>query len=566
MSKHNIAQTTRLSGAVLTLLAGSALGGELPNGVASGEVRSNSAVLWAKASIPGKLYFDYSTDPNLAGRLTVTRHATDTNLPIKAVVGGLQPDTTYYYCVEDYFLNKSCGKFRTLPKGKVSNGLVFGVLGSLDPYYQIFPGLNNLPAENPALLLDMSAWTDIFAPPIPDWTLYSEFASLYARSLSDYGSYTNAFTAARAASPVFPVLGEDTVYRSFAGGAAAGSDPRFDVTGTYINDSKRYNAAINAFRNYTPVRYQRFGNTGDPRTALKPKLQRSFQVGKDAMFILADFFSFRDPTVAPPTNPFDPAQAAAYYAQAYAPGRTAFGTQQLATIKQALLDAKNRGVRWKFVAPGGMAQDFGVFGGVQFQLGNYALERMELMSFILQNDIRNVVFLSSSNSEFMVNNLGYSAGPGLPQTQINAFEVTAMKSMSNVKRAAGNIVAQAVIAGLLTAAQQQFYEALPIAPDSDDVPNDKDDFVKAIYNQVLSLQGLDTLGLAGSSIQATLKQGDYFSATTMGWTKFEIEPGTQKLTVTAYGLPGPDNDYQANPATYVNQTPQIISQFEVLPQ
>lgn len=65
----------------------------------------------------------------------------------------------------------------------------------------------------------------------------------------------------------------------------------------------------------------------------------------------------------------------------------------------------------------------------------------------------------------------------------------------------------------------------------------KDDLVKAFSNQLLSARyGYDPVGLEGSSINATLLQGDYMAVHTFGWTEFEIAATSQSLTVTTYGI------------------------------
>ena len=56
------------------------------------------------------------------------------------------------------------------------------------------------------------------------------------------------------------------------------------------------------------------------------------------------------------------------------------------------------------------------------------------------------------------------------------------------------------------------------------------------------------------------------STTSYGWTKFCIDPLTQKLTVTTYGIPYyTQADLEANPSAITSYTPTIVSQFEVNP-
>ncbi len=119
---------------------------------------------------------------------------------------------------------------------------------------------------------------------------------------------------------------------------------------------------------------------------------------------------------------------------------------------------------------------------------------------------------------------------------------------------------------------------LPIAPDLDDIPNDKDDFLKLAF-QTLAIGpgGYDPLGLNNNlteesgvigsfDVEANLLQGDYVAAHTFGWTQFDIDPVTQKLTVTTYGIePYSEAELLANPQAILSRTPTIVSQFEVIP-
>lgn len=554
--------------AALALLAGPAAAVELPNGVAAGEVGQTTVVLWAKASGPGSLWFSYATDPAMTQNLVTFPFidVKDADLPAKQPIKGLKRDTVYYYCARDSYRNKSCGHFRTMPSPNATGtGLVFGLAGSLNPLYQVFPGANNLAAADLDFLFDMSADTDVFSD--FDWEGFSQFAGVYAKGLGAHGGFPNAFAAARASTATFPVLTYGAVYDGFAGGADPASDSRFDNTGGFVNETQRYKAATKAFSLFAPVYTRRFGDTQDPRTAFKPSFERSFRVGKDAAFIVLDAYSFRDAPVPGP-DATDQNQIVQYYQQTYASPRTALGAQQLADVKRALDDAQAQGVRWKFVVLGSTMQSFGVYGETKVRMENYALERNELLAHIAQKDIRNVVFLGNEGPLYSVNNLGYQPGPGWPVTPVNAFEVLAPHMGCGCgPGAADALVAAAVQAKLLSEAEQQFYHSLPVAPDTDDIANDKDDFIKTLFNRVLTGQGLDTVGLAGSSLQATLEAGDYLSMHHMGWTKFAIEPGTLKLTVTAYGVPGaPLSTFINDPASLANLVPEVISQFEVLPQ
>jgi predicted extracellular nuclease len=90
------------------------------------------------------------------------------------------------------------------------------------------------------------------------------------------------------------------------------------------------------------------------------------------------------------------------------------------------------------------------------------------------------------------------------------------------------------------------------------------------FTQILALEapiGLnENLPIANGKINANLLQGDYVATETYGWTEFDIDPQTQKLTDTTYGIPFyTEAELQANPAAVTSRTPTIVSQFEVNP-
>ena len=95
--------------------------------------------------------------------------------------------------------------------------------------------------------------------------------------------------------------------------------------------------------------------------------------------------------------------------------------------------------------------------------------------------------------------------------------------------------------------------------------DDKNQFVREVLDARLTPLGFDPVGLEGSGIDATLLQGQYIAAHNYGWSEFEIDPLTQVLTVTTYGVePYTEAELLADP-TIASRTPLIVSQFEVRP-
>ncbi len=99
------------------------------------------------------------------------------------------------------------------------------------------------------------------------------------------------------------------------------------------------------------------------------------------------------------------------------------------------------------------------------------------------------------------------------------------------------------------------------------MPDDRDDYVRAILDRELVEGGYDPIGLDGAPIDATLLQGDYVALHTYGWTEFVIDQETQLLTVTTYGIPTyTETDLVVRPFEVLGSVPQVVSQFAVTPQ
>jgi hypothetical protein len=65
-------------------------------------------------------------------------------------------------------------------------------------------------------------------------------------------------------------------------------------------------------------------------------------------------------------------------------------------------------------------------------------------------------------------------------------------------------------------------------------------------------------GISNGLINAKLLQGSYTATNTYGWTEFDVDPTTQKLTITTYGIPAYSRaELEANPNSVINRTPTI---------
>jgi 3-phytase/alkaline phosphatase D len=557
-----------------------------PNGVASGDVDQDSAVLWTRATILGPLKLEYSTQANfrtVAGTVNLT--VSDGNLPLKTEVTGLTAGTRYFYRFTDAAGTTAQGQFNTAAASGIQAGLRFGVSGDWRGELAPYPAIANADQRGLTFFVELgdTIYADYASPALKnaDGTEKEQAQTLgdYRIKHSEvYGSRwgSNTWGDLRAVTAVFATIDDHEVVNDFQGGVdlanlSAAEQALFGASTGLVNDAPLYDNGLQAFQEYNPLRDEFYGATGDARTAGERKLYRANTYGSDAINIVLDARSFRDQGLPSVANPNDPTQVTNFLVQSFDPSRTFLGRVQVEDLKQDLLQAEQAGVTWKFVNLPEPVQNLGVFAASDRYEG-YAAERTEILKFIDDNDIDNVVFIAADIHGTVVNNLTYQLGPGQTQIATNIFEITTGSVAFDAPF--GPTVAELGAAvGLLTPQQLAFYNSLPVNNDGDSLVNDKDDFIKSLVNSGLTPLGYDPVGLnnnlpqANGLINATLLQGDYVATHSYGWTEFDIDPVTQKLTVTTYGIDAYTRaQLEANPEAITSRQPRIVSQFEVLPQ
>ena len=545
--------------------------------LSSGDVDQDSAVLLAKLNAAGSVTFQVSTDAAF-GTLLVNQvvAVADPLVPAKLQLtnGTLAAGTTYYWRALGADGEVETARFRTPDAVTVQNGFSMGVTGDWRGELAPYPAIKNA----------ASAGLDLFVK-LGD-TIYADYASPavnipQAMTLADYRAKYNEVYSAQAGldawgnlhktTPILVTIDDHEVINDFAGGAPASSDPRFGTTTGLVNDTALYETGMTAFIEYNAIENRTYANTGAaPRTDGEKQLYRYSQQGKDAAVFVLDARSFRDEELAPAASLTDPAAIGNFLVAAANPTRTMLGAPQLAQLKADLLDAQAKGVLWKFVQLPEPIQNFGVLGAEDRYEG-YSAERTELLKFIKTNNLTGVVFVAADIHGSVTNNLTYQDFPGGPQIATNAWEITT-GSVAFDAPFGQTVGALAGAAGLLTPSQTAFYNSLPIAPDTDSSLNDKDDFIKSLINQQVTPLGYDPIGLnnnlaqANGLIDATLVTGDYLVTHGYGWTKFDVDATTSKLTVTTYGVPYYSAaDAAANPASIAALVPTLQAQFTVNP-
>ena len=549
-----------------------------PNGVAAGDTTQNSTVLWTRPANLGDVTFEYSTAADfstIVGTKKVT--ATTPLQPVKVDVTGLNSNTDYYYRAIDALGDSYTGKFSTAAPLDTPTGLRFGVSGDWRGELAPYSAVANVPDRNLKFFVEHgdTIYADVASAAVlnPDGTEKEQSSTLadYRAKQSEVYSTRfgkNTLADLRASTSVLATIDDHEVKNDFAGGqdlatSSAADRTLYGANSGLINDSPLFENGIRAFNEYNPIQDRVYHTPNDARTNGETKFYRYNTYGSDAATFVLDARSFRDTELAPVTNTNDPKQVADFLTKSFDPSRTMLGKQQVRDLKQDLLDAQNKGLTWKFVMVPEPIENIGILAASD-RFEGYAAERTEILKFINDNKISNVVFVSADFHGTLVNNLTYQTAPGSPQIATGAFEVIT-GAIAYDKPFGPTVADLAAQAGLITAEQKTQYDALPATG--------KDAFIKNIVNGGLNPLGYDRLGLndnlpqANGLIDAKLLQGDYLATNTYGWSEFNIDPKTQKLTVTTYGVDAYSREQiEQDPTTFANQTPKIVSQFEVNPQ
>ncbi|ACB52843.1 phytase [Crocosphaera subtropica ATCC 51142] len=548
----------------------------LINGIASGDTTQNSTVLWARSTFTGDVTIEYSTDANFSSIIaTETLTVTDPTLPVKVEIENLTPNTQYYYRVTDAAKDTAIGEFKTSAELGTNVGLTFGVSGDWRGELAPYPAIANASDRDLDFFVEHgdTIYADIESDAVknPDGTRKQQAETIEEYRAKHSEVYDSRFgfnfwEELRANTSILATIDDHEVINDFAGGANADTDDRFSETEGLINDTELFENGMQTFQEYNPLRDEFYGDVGDERFNGERKLYRYSNYGSDAAVFVLDTRSFRDDALEGPENFLDTGDRLEVLNQSLTQDRTLLGSVQLADLKQDLLDAENNGITWKFVMVPEPMQN--IFPGINTDaFEGYGKERTEILKFINENSIDNVVFVAADVHTTFVNNLTYQEEPEGEQIATNAFEITT--GAVAFEQPTGEILGNLFTAG--NASLQTFYDSLPIAPDTDDLPNDKDDFVKqAINNVLLNSLGFDPLGLnnnlpqAEGLIDATLIQGDYFVGHTYGWTEFDIDPETQQLKVITYGIEAySEDELLADIDNITSRQPKIVSEFVV---
>ena len=419
-------------------------------GVASGEVTSDSAILWAKADKSGKTYLQVIEGGgfgacDLKHALGKVKAKKSHDRTVQAQVTKLDPSTAYRfrYCARGG-AHSATGRFTTAPPKKKNAKISFALTGDHDarptpggsaPYWGSFKVWNRIVRQRNDfnVMLGDTIYSDTEVPGygLADIAVsVAEKWAAYRKNLTE-----NSWVKARGAAAYYAHWDDHEFINDFSreessfpysnAGQALGS--------TEISGEKVYENGVKAFTDYNPV----------PAVSEKTGLYRSVRWGKNLEIFFLDERSFRSagaeyngacdnppgsgtPDLAPTApqsvrNPFAPIapQLAnpvppACLASINDPSRTMLGTKQLSKFERAI---KRSSATFKVVFNEVPIQQFYVAPYDRWE--GYEAERAALLHYLADN-VENVVFLTADVHASLVNDARFNTlgGQGVQDSGI----------------------------------------------------------------------------------------------------------------------------------------------------
>lgn len=564
------------------------------NGIAAGDVTRDRAILWTRtsdSSNQGKstnLTLQLATDSQFTNGVNHLSTQTDPqrDFTTKVDVNSLQTNTRYYYrFISPDGAISPVGTFKTPPPKTsavpVRIGLSADTAGEWRPY--------GLTKNFDQLNLDFFVYSGDVIYETKSGNETTGFANSpatadpltnFPQAMADYHrKYLENLQALQSGG--FPGLqkfyasqGNYTQFdnhelgdKQFAdGGVPTGqplgtpldaTNPIFDAntTGTFMNKTPGFkDGVVQAYKDYQPIRERKIFAPNDPRTDGTDQLYFSQRWGQNAVFINLDDRSYRDIRMKKLST--DGKLVDDVGSRADNPNRTMLGLTQLDWFKEALLQAQQKGVIWKIVALSTPIDENGSTSGNKIipldtgktWMGGYRAERNEILKFITENGIDNVVFITADDHENRINEVTYFAEPGNPNSERikvpNAFSIVAGplgafgpglikdNSFTNIKSLADGIVTQQKNKGV---------DPLGLDP---------------------NFPGLKNVFREGDPQADQLRQPvDFYSPDTFNYVTLDISGEGRTLSVNTYGI----NAYPANSFPEPSQVgdPRRILGFDV---
>jgi alkaline phosphatase D len=363
-------------GAMVGLLAACGGGGgprlTFTHGVASGDVTPDAVVLWTRVDQEGDVRAQVSRDESFSDLVVEgeQRSSADNDFVVKLGIEGLEPATRYYY----RFLPPSgepspVGTFQTAPSPETVTDVTFAYDGDSEAAFKPFNLLTKVREDNPAFFIYLgdTIYADYTNTGLPAATTLDDYRQRYKVNWED-----EPLRNLLASTSTYAIWDDHEVKDNFAGQ---------DV------DQAQMAAGRQAFLEYLPIRQ----DPSDPN-----RLYRSFKWGKDVELFILDERQYRSAeaictdekgnTISIPSFEGD----AACKEGLADPSRTFLGQEQKEWLKQALLSSD---AKFKFIVNEVAISELILLPYDRWE--GYAAERRELLDFLEDNDIKNVIFLTT---------------------------------------------------------------------------------------------------------------------------------------------------------------------------
>ena len=531
---------------------------------------------------------------------------------VKVQVTQLTPNTRYYYRFTDGFSATGIGTFKTAPAPATAARVRFGFSGDNDGLMRPYALASTLPAQALDFYINLGDTMYENASNVrgnigatytnsPSVTLSgttpgpTATGATQAQLFNDYSKkYRENFLPVNVGGQVGlqPLYAGQAVYTLYdnhelgnkqyinggapAGGpvgdmsTGAGVDARqatndVNLSGTFINQTPGFRTLQQVYLNYQPIADRGvISAPSDPRLHGTKQLFYAQQWGRHVVFINADDRSYRDIRMKTSANADDTG------ARADNTNRTMLGVTQLAWLKQTLLNAQAAGVTWKFIAVSDPIDQIGPIGaaltnitnssgnvsyspvasdGGKSWIGGYRAERNNLLKFIADNAIQNVVFLATDDHQNRINELTYSP-TGDTGNQASYVKVPSCF---------------AIVAGPLGATGPDLF----FNHDFASIKTMADSFVvaqQAAGVEPFGLQGypgLTNVFRENDPNAATMPSAvDFYSPDTFNYVTLDVSADGKSLTVATYGITATAQNSALEYDAATNAMRQILS-FQV---
>jgi phosphodiesterase/alkaline phosphatase D-like protein/sugar lactone lactonase YvrE len=474
------------------------------SGVASGDATTTSGIFWTRTQVSAKdntgaaadlvLELSETADFKVVAFSQTTKTSASTDYTVKTDLSGLKGGTSYFYRYRttDGGSVSDTGQFKTAPLATSIGTVRFGHSGDVDglmaPYLStqdlkkqkldFFDFDGDTIYETASTGSPATASTkDVELGTVSKTTLLTDYRRKYLETHQAVGTTgtfesLDTFYSAQGTYTSFDnhELGNGQIINGGAPlslGKLSGKgtvDVNLDVntTGTFINQSVSFKTLTQAYLDYQPVRQPEILTApSDPRSNGTAKFYGAQQWGKNVTFINTDTRSYRDVRLVTATGADDTGS------RADNANRTMLGSTQLVWLKQTLLDAQKTGTIWKFVSVTDPIDQIGAVGsgddGGKSWMGGYRAERNDLLKFIADNGITNVVFLACDDHQGRINEVLYVPDPAKPTAYkpvpgaisivdgpmgATGPDAVTDHSFTNIKKIADDLAAKQIAAGV----------------------------------------------------------------------------------------------------------------------